>query len=46
MRRHRPAMLSEVLNLLNIGKGAVIVDGTVGHGGHADAMLRAAGEGG
>jgi 16S rRNA (cytosine1402-N4)-methyltransferase len=39
-------MLSEVLNLLNIVEGAVIVDGTVGHGGHAEAMLRAAGEGG
>jgi len=37
-------MLSEVLNFLNIREGATLVDGTVGHGGHAKAMLTAAGE--
>ncbi|MGI8923989.1 MAG: 16S rRNA (cytosine(1402)-N(4))-methyltransferase RsmH [Fimbriimonadales bacterium] len=44
MRRHRPAMLLEVMELLAIQGGATIVDGTVGHGGHAEQMLEAAGE--
>lgn len=43
MRRHRPAMLSEVLHLLEVERGDVVVDGTVGHGGHAEAMAEAAG---
>ena len=43
MTRHRPAMLSEVLELLDVRPGDVIVDGTVGHGGHAEAMAEAAG---
>jgi 16S rRNA (cytosine1402-N4)-methyltransferase len=44
MRRHRPAMLREVLELLAIKTGATVVDGTIGHGGHADAMMRLAGD--
>lgn len=43
MRRHRPAMLREVLEVLSIKLGARILDGTVGHGGHAAEMLAAAG---
>lgn len=46
MRRHRPVMVEEVLDMLQIRKGAAIVDGTVGHGGHAAAMLQAAGKNG
>lgn len=44
IRKHHPVMLTEVLNALNIHKGAILVDGTVGHGGHAKEMLIAAGE--
>lgn len=43
MGRHRPVMVNEVLEMLQIRNGATIIDGTVGHGGHAAAMLRAAG---
>jgi len=39
-------MLTEVLELLAIDVGATIVDGTVGHAGHAEKMLEAAGESG
>ena len=35
-------MLKEVLELLDVRPGDVIVDGTVGHGGHAQAMAEAA----
>ena len=44
MRRHRPAMLREVLALLAIKPGATVVDATVGHGGHAVAMMQETGE--
>lgn len=43
MRQHRPVMLAEVLDLLAIKTGFVVIDGTVGEGGHAKAMLRDAG---
>jgi 16S rRNA (cytosine1402-N4)-methyltransferase len=39
-------MLGEVMELLQIKEGATVVDGTVGHGGHAEQMLRAAGRSG
>jgi 16S rRNA (cytosine1402-N4)-methyltransferase len=39
-------MVAEVLELLAIPSGATIVDCTVGHGGHASAMLAAAGPAG
>ncbi len=42
-RRHEPVMQEEVMSMLQINQGATIIDGTVGHGGHALAMLRAAG---
>jgi 16S rRNA (cytosine1402-N4)-methyltransferase len=32
---HDPVLLAEVLDLLNIGPGKVIVDGTTGRGGHS-----------
>lgn len=37
--RHRPVMVSEVLEYLKPEKGKVIVDGTVGTGGHAESIL-------
>ena len=36
---HRPALLDESLSYLDPGPDAVIVDGTVGGGGHAAAIL-------
>ncbi|MFQ3611321.1 MAG: 16S rRNA (cytosine(1402)-N(4))-methyltransferase RsmH [Fimbriimonadales bacterium] len=35
---HKPVMLSEVMSLLNLQPGELVVDGTVGMGGHALAM--------
>ncbi|MDI6753385.1 MAG: 16S rRNA (cytosine(1402)-N(4))-methyltransferase RsmH [Thermodesulfobacteriota bacterium] len=37
--RHRPVLLEEVLGYLNCRSGQVYVDGTVGSGGHARAIL-------
>lgn len=42
---HEPVMVSEVINYLAAGPGRVIVDGTLGGGGHAEAMLRWTGPG-
>ena len=41
-QRHVPVMLEPVLDLLGpvLGDGAVHVDGTLGMGGHAEAVLR------
>ena len=36
---HVPVMLEEVLDLLQLGHGDVCVDGTVGLGGHSEAIL-------
>lgn len=36
---HRPALLAELLEVLQPAFGMVIVDGTVGGGGHAEAVL-------
>ncbi len=38
---HRPVMLAEVLAGLALRPGAVVIDGTLGGGGHAAAMLQA-----
>ena len=38
---HTPVMLSEVLALLNVRRGGVYIDATVGLGGHAAAILEA-----
>ncbi len=35
---HKPVMLGEVMSLLNLQPGEVVVDGTVGMGGHALAI--------
>lgn len=36
---HLPVLLSETIELLNLRSGDLVVDGTVGLGGHAKAML-------
>ncbi|MFH0762750.1 MAG: 16S rRNA (cytosine(1402)-N(4))-methyltransferase RsmH [Candidatus Omnitrophota bacterium] len=39
MEYHIPVMLKEVLNYLSLGPGKVIVDATIGTGGHSQAIL-------
>ena len=43
---HVPIMVSEVLELLEPARGGIFVDGTLGGGGHAEAVLSALPEGG
>ncbi len=38
---HRPVMLDEVINQLALRPGMTVIDGTVGGGGHAIAMIKA-----
>ena len=38
---HKPIMLQECLTLLAPERGGVFADGTLGGGGHAEAVLRA-----
>ena len=42
---HLAVMVGEVVELLSVGRGGVYIDGTVGSGGHAAAILDAAGPG-
>ncbi len=37
--RHNPVLLEEVLEYLALKPGAVVMDGTLGSGGHSEAML-------
>jgi 16S rRNA (cytosine1402-N4)-methyltransferase len=37
--RHQPVLLQECLELLRVAPGALVIDGTVGYGGHAEAIL-------
>jgi 16S rRNA (cytosine1402-N4)-methyltransferase len=37
---HRPVLLDESIGYLNLKPGAVVVDGTLGGGGHAEAILQ------
>jgi 16S rRNA (cytosine1402-N4)-methyltransferase len=39
--RHEPVLLHEVLDLLHLHSGAVVVDGTLGGGGHSFHILEA-----
>ena len=43
---HTPIMVSDVLDLLKPERGGVFVDGTLGGGGHAEAVLSRLGENG
>lgn len=43
---HRPVLLDEVIELMGIKPGGRYIDGTVGVGGHAGAILEKAGFGG
>ena len=38
---HEPVLLNEVLQWMDVRKGGVYCDGTLGGGGHSGAMLRA-----
>jgi len=42
---HEPVMVQEVLDLLAVGEEGLYVDGTLGSGGHAEAILRKGGPG-
>ena len=37
--QHKPVLLNEVMEWMNLKPGACMVDGTVGGGGHAEAIL-------
>lgn len=43
---HKPVLLDEVINLLELHPGQVVIDGTVGLGGHAKAISEKIGEAG
>ncbi len=41
---HKPVLFEETLRYLDLSPGAVVVDGTLGGGGHAEAILEKIGE--
>ena len=41
--QHEPVLLQEVLQWMNVREGGVYCDGTLGGGGHSEAILRASG---
>jgi len=41
---HQPVLLKEVINALNVPKGGIVLDGTVGSGGHMKALCDVYGE--
>ena len=43
---HQSVLVSEILRLLDLKPGAVVLDGTLGSGGHSQAMLEEIGPGG
>ncbi len=44
--QHKPVLLKETLECLNLKPGSIVVDGTLGSGGHALEILKAIGPGG
>lgn len=44
--RHRPIMVREVLEVMGVGPGDIVVDGTLGYGGHTREFLNAVAPGG
>ena len=40
---HEPVLLREVLEWMDVRKDGVYCDGTLGGGGHSEAILRASG---
>lgn len=44
--QHRPVLLAEILRLFDLKPGAVVVDSTVGFGGHSAELLKAVGPAG
>lgn len=46
MFEHKPVLLRETIDSLNIREGGIYVDGTLGGGGHASEVCRRLGEGG
>jgi 16S rRNA (cytosine1402-N4)-methyltransferase len=43
---HQPVLLEEAVDLLGVSPGAIVVDATLGPGGHAEALLARVGESG
>jgi len=43
---HEPVLVNEVMDLLSVREGGRYIDGTVGSGGHAEAILKKAGRSG
>ena len=43
MFQHEPVLLQEVLRWMNVRKDGVYCDGTLGGGGHREAILKASG---
>ena len=41
--RHEPVLLQEVLQWMNVRENGVYCDGTLGGGGHSEAILKASG---
>ncbi|HED36531.1 MAG TPA: 16S rRNA (cytosine(1402)-N(4))-methyltransferase RsmH [Gammaproteobacteria bacterium] len=46
IRPHRPVLLAEAVDALQIKSGGIYLDGTFGRGGHAEEILSRLGEGG
>lgn len=44
MSEHTPVLVQEVLGVLEPKPGSILLDATLGHGGHAKAFLEAAGD--